>query len=466
MGGMGQVWAATHLVTGRAVALKLLNGTFPSRDAKRRFLKEAKLASLVNHPNVVNVHDFFELADGRPVMMMDVLQGETLRKKLAREQALPLHMAASILLPVVSAVGTAHACGVVHRDLKPENVFLCPAIGGRIDVRVLDFGIAKFMGGVEAFAEESDAITGTGGVLATAWYMSPEQGCGEKVDHRTDLWSLGVLMYELLSGSRPVEGDNYGQILKRLLSESITPLGVLVPELPADVLGLVDRMLQRRAAARPRDLREVAEVLGRYTNVMVPPFGAHEPEPPLPPDSSPSSVPHAVVELAQPSDPFAATELVGCDDSAPLSSPDTVVATPRWPRARRAFGASAVMLAISVLGGWSWWPREPTALPAPIVMTPPHVAAAVVVRPQPQPAAPVPETTGLEKSVTNIPSMRTPAGKRFPMVRARPLNGPSAYTPPPEAEPPAIAEPRLRTEPPAPAQYQPDHRVAGGAGIR
>ncbi len=233
-GGMGQVWAVTHEVTHRVAALKLLNGPSHLQEGRRRrFLREARAASAVQHPNVVAVHDFFELPDGTPVMIMDLLEGETLGSKLAREGALPLDVAAAILLPVVSAVGTAHARGVIHRDLKPENVFLCPAG----DVRVLDFGVAKLVGAALPPGDDSDGLTG-GGVVGTPSYMSPEQGFGEgSLDHRSDVWSLGVVLYEVLSGVRPVDGANVGQVLKRLMNEAITPIAVLVPELRADVCG-------------------------------------------------------------------------------------------------------------------------------------------------------------------------------------------------------------------------------------
>src|SRR5262245_13005589 len=175
-GGMGQVWAVTHEVTHRSAALKLLNGPVHLRaDRRRRFLREARAASAVNHPNVVRVHDFFELEDGTPVMLMDLLEGETLGKRLGREGSLLLPEAANVLLPVVSAVGTAHARGIIHRDLKPDNVFLARTESGALDVRVLDFGVAKLVSAGAHGAEDSDALTGTGGLLGTPSYMSPEQ---------------------------------------------------------------------------------------------------------------------------------------------------------------------------------------------------------------------------------------------------------------------------------------------------
>jgi serine/threonine-protein kinase len=291
-GGMGQVWAVTHEVTLRTAALKFLNGPVHQRaDRRRRFLREARAASAVQHPNVVQIHDFFELEDGTPVMIMDLLEGETLAQRFKRDGALPLASVVDLLLPVVSAVGTAHALGIVHRDLKPDNVFVTGTDGGA-QVRVLDFGIAKL---TASAVEDSDGgLTGTGAVLGTPRYMSPEQTVGDgSVDHRADIWSIGVMLYEALTGSRPIDGENVCRILQRLMNEGITPLRVLEPDLPEDVLALVERMLKRDPRGRPNDLREVADVLSPHGTVAVPAFGAAIAERELAPPSSPLSAPRS-----------------------------------------------------------------------------------------------------------------------------------------------------------------------------
>jgi serine/threonine-protein kinase len=302
-GGMGQVWAVTHEVTLRTAALKLLNAAAHQRaDRRRRFLREARAASAVQHPNVVQIHDFFELGDGTPVMVMDLLEGETLAERLKRDGALPLADAVDALLPVISAVGTAHALGIVHRDLKPDNVFLSGCRSGT-HVRVLDFGIAKLM--KSAVDDSDEGLTGTGAVLGTPRYMSPEQSFGDaSVDHRADIWSIGVMLYEALAGSRPIEGENLGKILQRLISEGITPLRVLQPDLPEAVLDLVDRMLTRDPASRPADLREVHAVLSPHGTVTVPAFDAAIAERELAPVSNPLSAlrPDALVEVVSGTD--------------------------------------------------------------------------------------------------------------------------------------------------------------------
>ena len=261
-GGMGAVWQAKHEVTGRRHALKFVTsrGAAPPELAKR-FLREARAASTVDHPNVVHVADVFELDDGTPVMVMDLLEGETLAQCLSRERKLPLAEVADLMLPVISAVGTAHAYSVVHRDLKPDNIFLARTNGGRPRVFVLDFGIAKLTGdGVEA----DGTLTQAGTLLGTPRYMSPEQSFGERdIDHRTDVWSIGVILYEALSGSRPVEGENIAQVVKRLLNDGITPIDALL-DLPEDISALIGKLLirayrpeQRPTATCARNLRGV-----------------------------------------------------------------------------------------------------------------------------------------------------------------------------------------------------------------
>jgi serine/threonine-protein kinase len=266
-GGMGMVWAATHMVTRRQVAIKMPHQSVRP-EIRRRFLREARAVSAIDHPNVVRVYDAFELEDGTPIIVMDLLEGETFGALLQRKQVLTLSETARVLLPVVSAVGTAHEFGVTHRDLKPDNVFLA-TIDGRTIVKVLDFGIAKLE------VPEDGQGTTTGSAVGTPCYMSPEQSLGEKdTDHRVDVWAIGVMLYEALSGGRPVEGDNLGQIVKRLLTEVITPIGILVPDLAPDVRSLVDRMLARTPSDRLDDLREAMSVLSRHGEAGHPTFGA------------------------------------------------------------------------------------------------------------------------------------------------------------------------------------------------
>ena len=272
-GGMGTVWSAMHTVTHRAVAMKFLRDSLGGRaDLRQRFLREASAASALKHPNAVEILDVFDFQESSPVMVMELLVGETLGSKLGRDQRLSMEETAALLLPVVSAVGTAHALGIVHRDLKPDNLFLQEGADGP-KVKVLDFGIAKLTAEYNLARGMSALHTDAGSMLGTPYYMAPEQASGETpVDHRADVWSMGVILYECLSGTRPIEGDNLTQVVSRLMSAGIIPLERLAPELPHDVTAMVMQMLSRDPVRRPDGLREASKVLARYARNPAPEF--------------------------------------------------------------------------------------------------------------------------------------------------------------------------------------------------
>ena len=264
-GGMGEVWSAVQLVTGKSVALKFLK---PSRAADARsharLALEARAASAVRHPNVAEIHDVAELDSGLPFLVMDLLEGETLAARLEREKRIAPRAAAALLLPVVDAVAAAHAAGVVHRDLKPENVFLCATEGDSLEVRVLDFGIAKLTRAGDALAAQP--LTSTGEMLGTSLYMAPEQVFAETdIDARADVWSLGVILYEVLSGTRPTQRATVGQVLKAITTDDIVPLGDVAAEIPPPLARIVMRMLSRDRNERP-DLARVKQALVSVAN--------------------------------------------------------------------------------------------------------------------------------------------------------------------------------------------------------
>jgi serine/threonine-protein kinase len=250
---MGIVWEASHLATEKTVAIKILKGRDASDAA--RFLREAKVAAGLSHPSIVQVFDFWETEGGGPVfMVMEHLVGETLATRLERVTRLSPSDVRATLAPVASALRAAHARGIVHRDLKPENIFLARVSeADPPEVKVLDFGIAR-----QVTAEgTSTAITKTGTLIGTPYYMAPEQLFGEKrIDTAADVWALGVVLYECLTGERPYGGENLGQIIRRVSDGSFRPLRELVPEVAPGVEELVRRMLSPDRESRPT----VAEV--------------------------------------------------------------------------------------------------------------------------------------------------------------------------------------------------------------
>ncbi|MBK7399454.1 MAG: serine/threonine protein kinase [Myxococcales bacterium] len=281
-GGMGVVWAATDTRDGTRVALKFLRphpsddltGSAPHFDARavRRFSREARAAMAVDHPNVIRIHEI-RTSDPVPFIVMEFLDGESLAERLGRG-ALSLGELARVLLPVVSAVGSIHAAGIVHRDLKPDNIFLVRRPNGTTEVRVLDFGIARLTA-TEGAAAQSGLLTNTGAMIGTPYYMAPEQFYNEKdLDHRADVWALGVIAYECLSGRRPIEGESLGQIFKGIALGTIEPIGTIVPGLPSDVEALLGAMLTFDRNARTRDLREVHAVLSRHSDLSTMTFAA------------------------------------------------------------------------------------------------------------------------------------------------------------------------------------------------
>ena len=245
-GGMGVVWSAVEVASGRKVALKLLRERRADAKSHERFLREARAAMTVAHPNIAKVEALLEADDGTPVIVMELLEGESFRAVLRKKGTLTPAECATYLVPVIDAIAAAHGRGVIHRDLKPENVFVTSAG----EIRVLDFGIAKQLPRGDDTAELS--LTSTGTLVGTPVYMAPEQVYADAdVDGRVDVWSLGIILYECLAGVRPTDGDGFGPILKRITREPLVSLDHARRGLPLKLTELVDQMLQRDRELRP-----------------------------------------------------------------------------------------------------------------------------------------------------------------------------------------------------------------------
>lgn len=246
-GGMGVIYSAVHPVIGKRAAVKVMRAEFADdREAVSRFIQEARAVNAIGHPNIVDIFAFGTLGDGRPYCVMELLEGETLRHRLQREKIVPLPEAVALVAPICGALAAAHAAGIVHRDLKPENILIARTRDGGRTVKLLDFGVAKLL-------QRTTEHTRAGVVLGTPRYMAPEQCRGQPVDGRADLYSVGVLLYEMLAGKAPFPGRTLDDI-EAARARGVPPLGVAVP---SAVEALLARLLSAEPAARPASATEV-----------------------------------------------------------------------------------------------------------------------------------------------------------------------------------------------------------------
>ena len=241
-GGMGEVYRARDLRLDREVALKVLPPQFlEDRERKTRFLREARLASRLSHPNIATIYEADEV-EGTLFFTMELVRGETLDARI-RPGGLPLKELLDLATPLAEGLAEAHHAGIVHRDLKPTNVM----VDERGRVKILDFGLSRLSPGTD---ETVTKLTASDQVIGTPYYMSPEQVRGEKIDTRTDLFSLGVILYELATGVRPFLGDTHGQVMDAVIREQPPPVQRSNPHLPDELARIMERLLQKDPAQR------------------------------------------------------------------------------------------------------------------------------------------------------------------------------------------------------------------------
>ena len=265
-GGMGAVYEGKHALIGKRVAVKVLLEKFHAQsDFVARLLQEARLASSIGHENIVDVTDFGTTDDGRSFVVMEFLDGESLADLERREAPLPIERSLRIARQAASALGAAHAKGIFHRDVKPENLYLVRR-GDADFVKVVDFGISKAVKPGGDDGAEAYRLTHTGILLGTPLYMSPEQARGdEDLDHRADIWALGVLLYECLTGEVPFRANNYLQIISQVLTHEPLSPSRLRPELgiPGAVDAVVMRAMEKDRARRYQTMAELEQDLER-----------------------------------------------------------------------------------------------------------------------------------------------------------------------------------------------------------
>ena len=252
-GGMGAVFQAANLTIGKRVALKFLDHeAAQDREACQRFQREAEAAGMAESAHIVQIFDSGVTDSGLPFLVMELLTGEDLRARLQREGRLSVPSALQIVSQVLRALLCAHEAGIVHRDLKPDNIFLCARDDQPSFVKIVDFGISKV-----ARARAADTLTRRGTVLGTAFYMSPEQAQSfADIDGRTDLFSVGAILFEMLAGKPPHVAPTYEAVLIAICTHDAVDVRTQAPEVPAAVAALVSRALERERALRFQSARE------------------------------------------------------------------------------------------------------------------------------------------------------------------------------------------------------------------
>jgi|CZKU01.1.fsa_nt_gi serine/threonine protein kinase len=261
-GGMGSVWEGRHSSLGTRVAVKFIDPEYAeSKEACARFVTEARAAATIQSKHAIQIFDHGVTDDGRPYMVMELLEGEPLDKRIDRLGTLTLRETARIIGHVCRALQRAHDAGIIHRDLKPENIFLVRTPDDDDEIaKVLDFGIAKIK--APPGEEGLSSSTKTGAVLGTPYYMSPEQARGlRNIDHRSDLWSLGIIAHKCVTGVLPFEGESVGDLLVKICTDPLPKPSVTVPGLPASFDTWFARALEREPPRRFASASELAEAL-------------------------------------------------------------------------------------------------------------------------------------------------------------------------------------------------------------
>jgi serine/threonine-protein kinase len=413
-GGMGEVFLAAHPELGRKAAVKILREDLArGSEHVQRFLNEARAADSINHPAIVKVLDMGTMPSGAPYIVMELLEGETLGARLQRCGRFDPRAAADIIACAADALAAAHAAGIVHRDLKPDNLFLIQDTGGKDVVKVLDFGIAK-LGNLGQ--KRVSLQTRTGVIMGTPVYMSPELCSGARqVDHRSDVYSLGIILYEMLCGEPPFQSEGFGELAHLHLSAAPTPPRERNPDIPEALSAVVLRALAKAPTARFASMAELGAALAPWTSSA----------------SAPS--------IRRP---------VRVQATVPMAvAPPPARSTPTIRRRGWLVVASALVVA-GFGGAYLWSLRSPTAAapePAPRSSAPrsappaappptPESAAAPAAPPPAAAEIPTPSPPAAHRPFAPVPS---PGESRSTTTRRRPQHAPA----------PAVVPPVKRHEP-------------------
>jgi serine/threonine protein kinase len=364
-GGMGVVYLAEHPVIGRKVAIKLLHSSF-ARDSETvaRFFNEARAIHLIAHPNIVEIMDFGQTADGQPYFIMEFLQGQSLADRIARG-AVPPSDAVAIVTQICDALQAAHDKNIIHRDLKPHNVFLVGS-QAKPTVKILDFGVAKMTTGWNTSDSGGQSVkTRTGSLMGTPLYMSPEQCRGSgKLDHRTDIYSLAVILFEMISGYPPFVAEGVGELFAKHMLEPAPSLAEVAPHTPPHVVRAVKRALSKNLEDRFPTMATFAEALNGRGDL-----------------AAPGSA-RAVSQISTMSGAHPTTTGRPSEEATTLSSAASALGLDTLAVPRRSFkGPFVVVLVAAALTGGGIFAMKQRRPPAPVA---PAVPAVV----QPPPAEP------------------------------------------------------------------------------
>jgi eukaryotic-like serine/threonine-protein kinase len=443
-GGMGYVVSATHIELGEKVALKFLRPECMSNEELvGRFAREARASVKIKSEYVARVFDVGNLPDGAPFIVMEYLEGKDLFEVVREQGPLTIKLAVEYVMQACEALAVAHASGVVHRDIKPENLFLTQRAQGMDIIKVLDFGISKVALTGSAF-ESKMPLVRTMMPMGSPVYMSPEQiRASQDIDARTDIWSLGCVLYELLTGSAAFDAPSLTQLSATILEQSAPPLRALCPNAPLELEAIVMRCLEKDPSRRFQDVGELAIALYPYAPrrarisaerccYVLKSAGMSHAEFELPSVSPPNW-----------SGPQSENAVVIPSDAVRTSAPASITRVDFAPPRKSSRSRWAVLAALSVIvaaSGYAFWARRQTTAAAEGV---PYAPAAV---PSPVAAAPpTPAPAGAAETAANVvapvlpSSVAVPAGKA-PLATPPPAR-PRVAAPPPRPRPPATAKP-------------------------
>jgi serine/threonine-protein kinase len=423
-GGMGQVYLAEHVAIEKRLALKVLRAEFANKgEIVTRFQQEAISASRIKHPNVLDVFDFGQLENGCFFLAMEFLEGNDLADELARRRVLGAAMGIRISMQICRALAAAHANGVVHRDMKPENVFLQRTADGEEIVKIVDFGIAQLRSKDAEVASTKRRLTRTGMIFGTPEYMAPEQASGKHADLRSDIYSVGIIMYEMFTGAVPFTGETFLGVLSKHLSEPTPAMSAVYPELAisSSLQSVIMHGLEKDPELRYQTMLDFAAAISASTDAAAlgyrPTTGATSEHPV-------SFSPHAPGALTQaqfvPSSPSSARARgPGQAKDTEAVRAETLVgaeANTRPHTARSKGGLVAALLALVALGGAGAWfaahrggSTRPTPETASALAATPLAPPPASVLPAPSASAAAVEATvspasGIQLDVSSEPS--------------------------------------------------------------